>query len=109
MPTGITTTIRNWVHDAVAILGFATFAFGVVLAGVHSVEPAAVQAQLAPLLAIIGGSLVILSKAIDSIYAWMVARATGGAIVPGITPPAVIAASPAAAAPAPIDLSAPVG
>lgn len=78
------TDLRNWAHSALAIVGFLSFVFGLVVLAVHTLDPS-VQATFAPYMAIVGGVLVAASKLIDSVYAWMVAHATGGAVIPGIT------------------------
>jgi hypothetical protein len=46
--------------------------------------------SLAPWMALVGGILAMASKGIDSVYAWMVAHATGGAVIPGITPTVIV-------------------
>lgn len=86
MPASWLTTAKNWVHDGTVVVAGLAFVFALVVVAVHTLD-SAVQASLAPWMALVSGILIIASKGIDSVYAWMVAHATGGAIVPGVTPP----------------------
>lgn len=81
------TTLKNWAHDAVVIAAGAGFLFGMGATALAQVDPSD-SVKYGPEIAAISGAIVLISKGIDSVYAWMTTGKVPTAIVNN-APPAV--------------------